>query len=329
MEIMKAIRNMAKMIIKTGVIALILSFIFIKSASAATIEKIVAVVDGSPITMYELDEATRTMGPEIQKEYGVSGTNLRVKVLDELIDNRVMDMELKKSKLTVEPNEIDSFIDRILRSSRMSMEQFNQHLLEKGVSVETYRKQLNDQILKSKFVNEFIGRKISVTERELKEYFDKHMDEFKSASSVRLNQLSILFTPSTTKDDLQTIENAAVQIYREAATGSSFPSIAARHNSNKFKVETSDLGVVQLTDLQPQFAQIASMLQIGQVSQPIPTNTGLHLIKVIDRAQTSPKDFSSVRDQVNDVVYNIKVTQALKGYVKQLRRNARVDIKGL
>jgi peptidyl-prolyl cis-trans isomerase SurA len=299
------------------------------TGNAATVERIVATVDGDAITRFELDAAVKTFGPELRKKYNVSGSTLRAKVLDKLIDEKVLANELTKSKIIVEPNEIDAFIDHALRNGRMSLDQFKQQLIQRGTSYEQYRKDLREQMVKNKFINNHVGRKINISERELKDYFDKHMDDFKSASSIHLGQISIMYTQATTEKDFKTIEKTALDIRSAAAKTSNFNSLASRYKSDKFNVEGTDLGVVQITDLQPQIAQVASMLDVGQVSNPIPTKIGIHLIKVLGRAKTSSKDFTAVREQVNTAIYDIKVKDALEGYTKILRRKATVDIKGL
>lgn len=303
--------------------------IFPSAALSATIEKVVASVDGEAITLLELDEAMDLYGPEIQKKEGVSGATLRVRVLNRLIDEKVMETALRSTKITVEPHEVDTFINRILKSSHITEEIFRQKLLEKGLTYEQYRQNVEKEILRNKFVNEHVGRKITVSERELKDYFNKNMDEFKSSSSVRLAQLSILFTPQTTQEDLKNVEDLTMKIYHAAQSTSNFAALGKTFSTSRIKVEGEDMGVVQLTDLQPQFAQHAGMLEVGQVSQPIVTNMGIHFIKVLDRAKTSAKDFNSVRDQVQNVVYDIKVQKALKGYVKKLRKYANISIKGI
>lgn len=309
--------------------AAILILITPRVSSATTVEKIVATVDGTAITMFELDQAVKAYGPELRKQHGVAGTSLRAKALSKLIDDKLFENELKKSDLKVEPHEIDSFIDRILRGNRITLKTFQDELLKKGMTLEKYREQLHDQILRDKFLTNYVGRKVNITERELKDYFDKHMDEFKSTSSVQLAQISIPFTATTTPDDLDKIEKVAFDIARSAKSTSDFDLLASKFSGKPFTVQGGNFGVVGLDDLQPAIANVAIQLEAGQVSTPIVTNTGVHIIKVIDRAKTSAKDFATARDQVYNMVYDVKMREALESYAKQLKKKARIEIKGL
>lgn len=303
------------------------------AAGAAVVEKIAATVDGEAVTSSDLSNAIKIYGPEIQKDQNVSGTELKAKVLDMLIDDKVVENQMKreeaKGMLKVEPHEVDSRIDNILRSSRIPLKIFEEELAKKGMTLEKYKHELHNEILRGKFISNNVGRKVNISERELKDYFDKNMDEFKSVSSVKLSQISIPFTENSSPADLEKMESLAIKIADAAKTSTNFELLAKEFNGKPFPVQGGSFGIVAVADLQPSIAQMASQLEIGQASGPIITNAGVHIIKVLDRAKTSAKDFTSVRDRVYDVVYQIKMESTMREYVQQLRKKAYIDIKNL
>lgn len=307
-----------------------LLFLLISStALAATIEMVVATVDNVPITMFELDQAMMNYGPKIQSETKTTGTALRAKVLDKLIDNKVFDNELKKSKIKIEQNEVDAYVDRILRSSRITLDTFEKMLTEKGMTLEKYKQDVHDQMVKNKFFSDYVGRKISITEPELREYFEKHLDEFKSSTSLKVAQMTLPFTESMTDADFNKMGELTVEIEKDLQTTPSFAMIANKYNGKPYTVQSGETGIIQLKDLNPQIAEAVKLLDIGKVSAPILTNSGIVIVKVLDRAKSSINDFSNVRDQVSDVLFNLKMEDALKGYTKELRKKAKIEIKGL
>lgn len=318
---------MKRLLIEIGLLLTVLFAPFAPYAS--TVEKIVASVDGKAVTLYELDAAMKTYGPEIAKETGSSGNTLRAKVLDSLIDERLFENALAKSDVKVEPHEIDAYIDRILRSSRISMSTFESKLAEKKMTLDGYRAQIEKELLRNKFMNQQIGRKISISERELKDYYDGHMGDFKSASSVRLSQITIPFTQSMTTGDLEKVEKFASDIAGEAKSALNFEILAQKYNGRPYIVQGGDVGIVATGDIHPAIAAAVANLNVGGVTPPIVTESGVHIIRLTDRADTSVKDFPSAREDVYNTLYNAKMDEAIRGFVGQLRKTADIKIRGL
>lgn len=310
-------------------LVLMLISITVSALHATTVEKIVATVDGIPITMLDLDEAVKTIGKEIQKEQNVSGAELRAKVLDKIIDNKVLENAQKNAAIKVEPHEIDQFIDRLLRSSQISMETFEFQLKERGMTMAEYRQRVHDEIRRNKFMEQELSRKITVSESELKDYFYKNIDQFLNPKSAQLSQITLLFSKDTKQEDIEKMMLKASEIAEAARNTVSFEALAAKYNNNPYPVVGVDLGFINLKDLQPIFAEAAKTLKGGEVSRPFLTNVGIHIVKVINRAKASPKDFPFIRDNVYNIVYNIKMKKALEGFVRELRRKANIEIKGL
>lgn len=319
-----------KMIKKSSaLLSLALSMLLGNTSAAATVERIVATVDGTAITSFELDQAVKTRGPQLQKTEKVYGATLRAKTLDLLIDDKVLENALKKSDITVPPHEIDSFVDRILTTNRMSMEQFEQGLTKEGLTIQKYRNQLEEQIRRNKFVSNNIGRKINISERELRSYFEKHLGDFKSISSIQLEQIVIVFPEDTSEANIKRVEKLAITLAKEASSASSLEALAKKHSTHSLPVHGGNLGIVSIKDLQPQVAEAARVLSVGQASGPIVTQAGIVIIKVTGRGKTSVKDFPDLREDVYNVLYEDKMQSAVKGYIKQLRKTAQITIKGL
>lgn len=316
---------------KKRLINCIILTVFLSSApvAARVVDRVAATVDGKAITTLELDRAMIEYGPEIQKQTGATGSAVRAKVLDKLIDNAVLEISLEKTKVKVETHEIDSYVDRMRASYKMTPEQFEQQLIKEGHSLIAFRENLEKQMKRDKFLDEVVGRNINIPENELRAYFDENMDSFKSPTSASLAQITIPFTYEMKPEDFEKIQMLAISIATEAKAGSDFKQLAEKHNGKPYKVDGGNFGIVNITDLQSNVAQVVKQLDIGQVSQPMPTNTGIVIIKVIDRAKTSSKDFSSLRDQIYSTLYNKKLTQAVENYLRQQRKNANIEIKSL
>ncbi|MBI2346071.1 MAG: peptidylprolyl isomerase, partial [Deltaproteobacteria bacterium] len=89
-----------------------------------------------------------------------------------------------------------------------------------------------------------------------------------------------------------------------------------------------ELGVVEPTTLHPQVARAIARMQVGEVSDPIPSQTGYHILKLLDRGATSGADYQRLKEQIQQVIYQQKMAGAIEQYVRQLRQKSYVEIKG-
>ena len=99
-------------------------------------------------------------------------------MLKRLIEQKLKDQEIKRSNITVDENEIDSAIERIKETSFFTDEDLREALARDGMTIETYREEMKEQILRSKLINYKIKSKIVITKEDIKAYYDSHKDDY-------------------------------------------------------------------------------------------------------------------------------------------------------
>jgi len=136
------------------------------SHGAEIVDRIVAVVNDDIITLNDLNHALKpysdrikSMGHDAGKEDDVL-TKLRKDILDRLIDHKLTDQEIKKAKLGVSDEEVDGAIEKIKEKNFLSDADFRKVLADEGLSFEEYRKNMKDQMLRSRLVNREVKSKI-------------------------------------------------------------------------------------------------------------------------------------------------------------------------
>ena len=114
---------------------------------AVQLGKIAAVVNGKPITMYDLQRAA---APELRKMRATDQKTIDMvlrKVLDDMILDILVQQEAKRLKIKVSPSEIDARIAEIMKSSRLTKEKFAEELAKEGLTIAELRKNLERQML--------------------------------------------------------------------------------------------------------------------------------------------------------------------------------------
>jgi peptidyl-prolyl cis-trans isomerase SurA len=139
--------------------------------------------------------------------------------------------------------------------------------------------------------------------------------------TVNLKQAAVSLTPTASAGD---VEAARVKLesIRVAAKGcDDLEAVAQRAGG----VVGGDLGEAEISDLAPQFREAAEKLNVGQISEPIRTNAGLHLVAVCAKRASGPQALD--HEQIENRLFGQQLTMVSRRYMRDLRNNATIETK--
>jgi peptidyl-prolyl cis-trans isomerase SurA len=270
-------------VIITGIV-LAAPFIF---AEQEPIESIVAIVGREPIMASELAAQIQMVAiqqglrPETQEEID----RLKADILDQMISERLFLIQARKdTSIKVIPEEIEQAEnEQIARIASQfdSEEAFLEQLSREGLTLRSFKKRLRpdieNQLLKQRLINQKLSR-ISISKQEVLEFYDKYKDSIPpQPEAVRLAHILITFQPSQTTED--SVRQAAEEIRQNAAAGADFATLAATYSEGPTALTGGDLGFISSDDVVPEFGRVAFNLSPGDISGPVRTQYGYHIIK--------------------------------------------------
>lgn len=157
--------------------------LYAREGMAETVDRIVAVVNGDIITATELDQAMTYYNRGIKRPVKGTGADTRSEALDKMIDELLLKDAMIKAKIEVEDEEIARAISNVLRQNQMTPEQLKMDLASKGTTYEQYKMQVAQQIRMIKFTNQVIGQQVKLSDRELRDYYERNKERFGAAST--------------------------------------------------------------------------------------------------------------------------------------------------
>lgn len=132
-------------------------------------------------------------------------------------------------------------------------------------------------------VSRLVPGEVEISEREIREYYNAHRDEFRRPASARVAIAYLTKAPSAA-DTLAALERARA-LRAEIVGGADFAEVARRESADPGSRERGgDLGRFGRGQMVPAFEQAAFSLPLGQVSEPVQTQFGYHLIQVQERS---------------------------------------------
>jgi len=213
--------------------------------------------------------------------------------LEELIDGQVLLVKCAKdTNITVLPNEIseqvNSRISNIMRQNKITEEQLIQALAqEQGMSYSAFREKMTQQVeqeLVRQKVQQFYLAGSELSRDAVRKFYNEFKDSLPAAGeSVKLQKLEIALQPdSLIRQNSFTAITAIRQ--RAVENGEDFLGLAEKYTTDKLTATGGDLGFVSKGTLSLiRLEQLIFSLQPGEVSQPIETRLGFHLVKVLER----------------------------------------------
>jgi len=140
-----------------------------------------------------------------------------------------------------------------------------------------------------------------------------------SSTIVRLKQVAVALAPTATPQDVAAAQATLMAIQPKLQGCDNVEAVAAKTPG----VVAGDLGEADTKDLAPAFRSVVDTLQPGQVSAPVRTDAGLHLIAVCDRHQGGANQMT--RDQIEDRLYGQELSMIAKRQLRDLRNSATIE----
>ena len=148
------------------------------------IDRIAVVVNEDIITLVELKnmfpDIFRTEGSD--NPAGIEGhglTEVTTRVMNQLIDKKLIEQEIKRLKVEVKPAEVDGAIENFRRRNSLTSESLEQAVRHEGLTWEEYRKQMEQDVKRMKLIDQEVRSRVNIAEKDVKKYYEEHIDSFK------------------------------------------------------------------------------------------------------------------------------------------------------
>ena len=246
-------------------------------ARAEIVNRIVATVDGDPITAHEVRRYATD-----RRAQGYSDNDL----LEAVITDKILEKEIAARKISVKADAIDRYVAEVVARNKMTEDQFKAALKKQGLTFEEYRTRIKGEIERTQLLGQEMRNveTVTVTDEDAQRYYDKHKNEFGTRTAVTVRDIFFPFRQEMTRPDVLRLMDQAKAIKQMADAGQSFEALARRYSQGPGAEQGGLIGTFRKGEMAPQLDQAAFMLEVGDVSPPIVTPTGIHVIKV-DNAQ--------------------------------------------
>jgi peptidyl-prolyl cis-trans isomerase SurA len=286
------------------------------------VDRIVAVVNGQPILLSELDEAKGQFRTEMlrqKKPDDVKEPEFGKKVLDQLINDRLVGLEIEHRGFAANDAFVDRAIDGVMQQNGFhTTDDLRKALRDEGMSLEEYRANVKKQIETSRLVNAVVRPKVQVNDQDV----DSALRSVgtKPEGQWKVDVWMIYKTkPKGTK-------KAVTRLRREIGAGVPFEQVAKRETEGPAKSEGGHIGLVLPSDLQPELRNPLEVLKVGQLSEVIEGKKGFYLLQVTDRQRATAPVLSIDREKTREDLEKKELDRNFETFIRGLREKAHVEV---
>jgi peptidyl-prolyl cis-trans isomerase SurA len=301
------------------------------SLGNAVIDRVVAVVNQEIITLSEVQRWMGVHQEEIRAEDRLERREQRNavyrKVLEKLIEEKLIEQEAKRIGTKVTAKEVESALEEVKRRFGASQEDLEKALAREGVTLETYKKEISKKIQRMKLINWAVKVETKVEEKELRDFYHKHMALYHTHELYKPSQIFFPVPKEATAEESQRIRKKCEQVLAKLRSGEDFGELALLYSQDISAKDRGDLGYFKKGELQPALEKEILRLQVGEVSGVIRTSFGFHILKLLDRKGGTPLPFEEVRERVRSDYFGKEMEKALQQFLSTLREKSVIEIK--
>lgn len=253
------------------------------SLQAEVIDKVIAHVDEDVILQSELDRKVIQAKQQIRSRGGQLPPEdvLRKELLEQLIIQSLQYQMARRSGMQLQPAELQQYASQVAQGNGMSLDEFRLNLAQQGISYELFLDDLRKEILTGQLRDAFVARRIQISDKEI----DSLIQSMNAQNQVEYNLGHILIAVPENADE-QTESEAkqkAFAVIKELKAGADFAKTAQAVSSSPDAAEGGDFGWRTESTMPTLFANVVSFLRKGEVSQPIRSPSGFHILKIKDK----------------------------------------------
>jgi len=243
-----------------------------------------------------------------------------------MIEQELVKQAAENEGIAGDPAEVDKQIAE-LRDVFDTDAQFRMKLEADGYTEETYRRHVQRMAAAKVYLDRIRADASDVRDSEVEQFYEENEDRLTLPEQVRVRHILLTWKPMGTQDDRAAIREQMEPILERARAGEDFAALAREFSEDSAtKGNGGDTGFFYRGTMVPAFEQAAFALQPGEVSDPVDTVFGVHIIKLEERQEARLLPLDEVREQLQDYVREEKMEAAVGAKVDELRAAADVQV---
>jgi parvulin-like peptidyl-prolyl isomerase len=303
--------------------------------SPKVVNKVLAVVGKETILMSEYNKITgpiieqlKANNPELSDPARLK--QLKENFLQQMVDEKLILQEAKKQQIRPAKRKVDDAIKEI-KSQYSNDEDFKKDLKAQSMTEQEFNKKIEEQVMMMELIDKEVTAKIpEITDDEIQKYFNENKDKDKRLTvpeKVRIRHILVKVPENATQSDWDNALKKIKDLQKKIKAGADFADLAMKNSDDTGSAKNGgDLGSFARGVMVKEFENAAFALNVGQVSEPVKTQFGYHILKCEEKSMAQKLTLDQSKDYIKKVLFDTKGREKYLAWVDGLRKKTNVKI---
>ena len=250
------------------------------------------------------------------------GKRYRESIVKRLIEDQLILQETQRLKVQVAAAELDKEFKQY-KSMFKEEKRFQRYLKTAKLTEEQVKKNLNKSLLlKMLLKNKGVGK---VSDKQALDHYNKYKDRFTVKHQVRASHLLVKVKKDASPQEVAAKRKEIEGYLTKIKAGADFAVMVKKHSIGPAKSKGGDLGFFSKGRMVKEFDAKAFSMKVGEISEPVKTRFGWHIIKVTDEIAAKQKTFKESKDKIVKMLSGKAERQGRVELLDQLRKKAKIE----
>jgi parvulin-like peptidyl-prolyl isomerase len=315
-------------VLRLSLVFFILQLFYLYQTNADNLNAVRVIVNGEIITEFDIRRQVANAFQIAREKYGDEGLQRKEreiisKGIDELINRKILVQEAKKVVLAdpAKAEEIEKNLDAFVKGAVEevgSVYKFYELAHKQGINPLKKRAELKDDLLIEEIMRDNVYRKIVITPKGIKRYYQEHTDEFSREGSLSFRHIMLMFSKYKTKEDAKSV---AEDIVKRLKNGEEFGDLAKEYSRGPHSDEGGLWESDEVRDFRKDLVAKISNLKEGEISPIIDSSLGHHIFKIEEITPSQTLTFQQAQSEIRNMLFRDEFVKKRREYLKKLRKD--------
>jgi len=275
-------------------------------------KEVIAWVSGEPIYLVDYQENLERNWKSGQ-DSGASELSfqLKLKCLEQMIEQKLILKEAHRLGINTTEQELNSELEKLIDLNNPEVQQ---SLEEKGINWKKWKEQIRQDILIRKTIDTVFKHQIYFSEKELRDYYEKHLPELRLPESARVRQILLMD------------EAEAREVLKQLQAGADFKEMARKHSKNLEAENGGDMGWVTRGHLPDVLDEFIFSSNPGTLSGLIKSQFGYHILLVEERSPAREPSFEEAKERIEKKLTEERKKTLYQRWIQYLWKSNKISI---
>jgi peptidyl-prolyl cis-trans isomerase SurA len=262
------------------------------------LDRVVAVVNDGVVLDSELNEQVAAVTERLraQKLELPAENVLRQQVLERLVLQEIQSQRAARAGLKVPDDALNNALTEVAQRNNIPLSQLPEALAQQGIDYPSYREEMRKELTLGLLRQRDVLQRISVTPREIDQFLAKQASAPSEQNEYNVSHILIAVGQTATPEQIEAASKRAADVYQRAKGGEDFAKLAVAYSNSQTALDGGALGWRKGTELPTFLTDVIVKLKPGEVSEPLRTPSGYHIVKLNDVRNEEKK---AIVDQVH------------------------------